>query len=108
MVMQTSFQDHRKNSSVISLTCYKYCNLPLFVTSDVALNEHRRFLFMYSFKTKGVNMAITYVLYTLKLKIWIKSNQFSKSFLLRNEAIDTCSNTNIYSRYLFVMIKRVP
>jgi len=39
-------------------------NLPLFVGSAAALNEHRWFLSLYGFK----NMAVIYILYTLKLK----------------------------------------
>jgi len=42
--------------------------LPLTAASVVALNEHRRFLFLYSFATKCLNMAVIYILYALKLK----------------------------------------
>jgi len=34
-------------------------------------------------------MAVINVLYTLELKLWLSSNPFSKSFLLRNDATDT-------------------
>ena len=65
-------------------------NLPLSAASAAALNDHRRFLFLYSFKTKCVNMAVIHVLYALNLKLWLRSNPV-KSFLLRNEATDTVS-----------------
>ena len=49
-------------------------NLPLFATSAAGLNEHRRFL--HNSETK----AVTYVLYTLKLELWLRSNPILKSF----------------------------
>jgi len=58
MVMYTSFQDHRKNSSDNSSVLQVLYNLPLPVASAAALNAHRRFLFLYSFKTKFVNIAV--------------------------------------------------
>jgi len=47
------------------------------------------FCFLCSFKNKCFNMAVIYVLYALKLKLWLRSNPISKYFILRNEAIDT-------------------
>jgi len=54
--------------------------LPLIAATAEALNEYRRFLLLHRFKTKCVNMAVLYVLYTLKLKLWLRSNSVSKSF----------------------------
>jgi len=48
------------------------------VTSAVTLNGHRVFLFLYNFK----EIAAMYVLYALQLKLWLKSNPVSMSFLL--------------------------
>jgi len=48
-------------------------NLLLSAASVVALNKRRGFLFFFNFKTKCINMAIIYVLYDLKLKIWIRA-----------------------------------
>jgi len=44
-------------------------NLPVSAASAAALNDHRRFLFLYSFKTKCVNIAVIHVLYALNLKL---------------------------------------
>jgi len=55
---------------------------PLIAASAVALNEHRRILFLYSFATKCMNMAVIYILYALKLKHWLRSNSVSWSFYL--------------------------
>jgi len=33
-------------------------------------------------------IAVIYVLYVLKLKLWLKNNPVSKSFLLRNVVVD--------------------
>jgi len=59
---------HAKNSGMLQILCI----LPLIAASVVAWNEHRRFL--YSFKTKCVDMAVIHVLYAIKLKLWLKSN----------------------------------
>jgi len=56
--------------------------LPLTATSAVALNEHRKFVFV-QFKTKCVNIAVIYILYALKLKPWLRSKSVSKYILLR-------------------------
>jgi len=42
--------------------------LPLTAASAVALNEHRKVLFLYNFATKCVNMAVVYLLYALANK----------------------------------------
>jgi len=57
--------------------------LHLTATSAVALNEHRKFLFLHSFKAKCVNIAVIYILYVLKLKPWLRSTSDSKYILLR-------------------------
>jgi len=59
-------------------------NLLLSAASAVALNKHNRFLFLYSFKTECVNMAWLYVLYALKVKLWLQNDPVPKSFLLSN------------------------
>jgi len=41
--------------------CYNY-NLSLFAVPAVALNEYRRFLFVYASKPKCVNMVAIYIL----------------------------------------------
>jgi len=48
--------------------------LHLTAASAVALNEHRRFLFLFSFTINCMNMAVVYILYAFKLKPWLKSN----------------------------------
>jgi len=48
-----------------------------------------------------------YILYALKLKLWLRSNQISKYFLLRNEAIDTVWQQQHSFWHLFVTIKHV-
>jgi len=52
-------------------------------------------------------MAVIYVLYALKLKLWLRSNPISKYFILRNEAIDTVKQQQHSFWYLFVTIKHV-
>jgi len=91
-MMKTSFQDHSENSLLITLSCYKYCTTyPCQVSTASAstLNDHRRFLFLYSFKTKCMNITLMYVLHALNLKLWLRSNPVSKCFMLRSETKDT-------------------
>jgi len=59
-------------------------NLLVSAASAVALIKHHRFLFLYNLKTKCVNMAWLYVLYVLKIKLWLKNVPVSNLFLLRN------------------------
>jgi len=61
-------------------------NLLLSAASAVALNKHHRFFFLYNFKTECMNMAWLYVLYVLKIKLWLKKDLVSKPFLLRKLA----------------------
>jgi len=56
----------------------------LTAASAAALIEHGRFMFLHSFETKCVNMAVICVLHAFELKIWLQRNPVSKSFLLRN------------------------
>jgi len=56
----------------------------LTAASAETLIEDRRFMFLHSFKTKCVNMAVIHVLHALKLKSWLQCKLVSKSFLLRN------------------------
>ena len=72
-----------KIHSDISGVLQMLCNLPLSTALAVAWNEPHRFLFSYSFETKCVNVAVIYVLYALKLKLWLRSNPVSKYLLLR-------------------------
>ena len=67
------------NSSVLQILY----NLPLSAASEVALNEHHRFLFLHNLKTKCVNMAVMYVSYVLKLKLWLRNNPVSKSIIMQ-------------------------
>jgi len=53
----------------------------LTAASAATLIGHRRFMFLRSFKTKCVNMAVIYVLHGLRLKIWLRCNPVSKPFL---------------------------
>jgi len=53
----------------------------LSVASAVTLNGHRIFLLLDYFKVNSGNVG--YVLYALQLKLWLRSNPVSKSFLLR-------------------------
>jgi len=55
----------------------------LTAASAAALVEHGIFMFLHSFETKCVNMAVVCVLHALKLKIWLQRIPVSKSFLLR-------------------------
>jgi len=83
MTVQATLQALRKNSPLITLACYKYI-LSLFAVSAVALNGYRRYLFLYSSETECVNMVVIYMLYDLKLKLWLRSNPVSKSSLIRH------------------------
>jgi len=82
--VKTIAKIHSDISGVLRMLCY----LHLYVVSTVALNEHHRCLFSYSFETKCVNVAVIYVLYALKLKLWQKSSPVSTYLLLRNETTD--------------------
>jgi len=66
----------------MSQVCGNTILLTLVCSISRSLNEHCRFLFLYSFKA----MAVIYVSYALKLRRWLRSNLVSV-FLLRNEAI---------------------
>jgi len=52
----------------------------LTAASAETLIEGRIFMFLHSFKTKCVNMAVIHVLHTLKLEIWLQCNPVSKYF----------------------------
>ena len=65
-IVATPFQDHRKNSSLISLACYKFVIACLWHQPQP--EEHRRCLFLHNLETKCVNQAMIYVIYALKLK----------------------------------------
>ena len=52
--------------------------IPLSAASAAALNDFRRFVFLYSFKIKCVNLAVLYALCALNLKLWLRSNLVSK------------------------------
>jgi len=68
MMMLTLFEGQGKGLSDNSGVMQILYNFPLFAASAIVLNEHRRFLIFCSFKIKCLNMAVIYVLYTLKLK----------------------------------------
>jgi len=58
---------------------------PILISSvSVALNQHRIFLFLHSFKTTCVNKAVIYILYVLKLKPWLGSYSVSNSSSMRH------------------------
>jgi len=56
-------------------------NLHMSAAWAVPLNEHRRFLFLYNFKTKYINMTVMYVLYALKLKLCLRTYLVSNFFI---------------------------